>query len=192
MKPKNSAVTVLLSSLAILFSIVALCVAIPRASTLAVDYLGLLVGILALLVTVLIGWNIYTVIDAKNIREEQNNLQVDTFVKIQETCAQADHAVGDVFYRNLVGAKPYGDDYNLIYYRLSEISHLSAIGQFNFCEAIIAGLLETFTFTHNRHFSKSQMNNLYGVVAVIKRQNKIANFGGLMTLLSSFNVSVRP
>ena len=39
---------------------------------LGIDSMGIIVGILSLLVTVLIGWNIYSIIDVRQIRAELN------------------------------------------------------------------------------------------------------------------------
>lgn len=44
---------------ALFFSIISLCVSAHRTSNLSFDYLGFLVGILSVLTTVLIGWDIY-------------------------------------------------------------------------------------------------------------------------------------
>ena len=54
--------------LALIFSIAALCMTHPN--QLGFDYIGAIVGILALLVTVLIGWNIYQLVDVKGIRKD--------------------------------------------------------------------------------------------------------------------------
>ncbi len=51
----------------------------PRGVSLDFDYYGVIVGVLSILVTVLIGWNIYSVIDLKKIKEEQYS----TLIKIQ-------------------------------------------------------------------------------------------------------------
>lgn len=51
-----------LSIVAIIFCI---CRIFPRTYNLGIDYIGIIVGILSLLVTILIGWNIYTVLDIK-------------------------------------------------------------------------------------------------------------------------------
>lgn len=59
-----------LSMLAIIFSILAICFSLPR-TELSFDYLGLITGILGVLVTVLIGWNIYALID---FRQEKQRL----------------------------------------------------------------------------------------------------------------------
>ena len=50
-----------LGTTAIILSIVAICVALPRMD-MSFDYLGLITGILGVLVTVLVGWNIYMII----------------------------------------------------------------------------------------------------------------------------------
>lgn len=51
-----------LSIAAIICSVVAICVSLPSAPELGIDYIGMIVGILSLLVTMLIGWQIWNVI----------------------------------------------------------------------------------------------------------------------------------
>ena len=48
-----------------------MCLTMPRRE-MPIDYLGLITGILGILVTVLIGWNIYMIID---VRQEKENLK---------------------------------------------------------------------------------------------------------------------
>lgn len=59
-----------LSIVAIILSLIAICLALPR-TEMSFDYLGLITGILGVLVSVLIGWNIYAVID---FRQEKQRL----------------------------------------------------------------------------------------------------------------------
>ena len=59
MNKYRNIVILILSGISILVSIIALCRTYPHTSDLGMDYQGIIVGILALLVTVLIGWNIY-------------------------------------------------------------------------------------------------------------------------------------
>ena len=51
-----------LSIAAIICSVVAICVSLPSTPELGIDYIGVIVGILSLLVTMLIGWQIWNVI----------------------------------------------------------------------------------------------------------------------------------
>ena len=53
-----------------LANIVVVCLSLPAGHEPDFDYLGLIVGSLSILVTVLIGWNIYTLVDFKeNIKQ---------------------------------------------------------------------------------------------------------------------------
>lgn len=63
--------SLILSSIAIVISIITMCLTMPRRE-MSIDYLGLITGILGVLVTVLIGWNIYMIID---FRQERENLK---------------------------------------------------------------------------------------------------------------------
>lgn len=96
--------------------------------------------------------NIYCLVDLRGLRKEQEDMKANSYAQIQRTVAMSCHAVSDVYYRYLVGDKPNGDDYNLIYYRLSEIYHLSIIGDYKFCEAIIQSLLEVFADPRKTNF----------------------------------------
>lgn len=69
---------ILVSIIALCFSIAAIIVVYPRV-TLEIDYLGLIVGMLSFLITLLMGWNIYTLVDfkgkIKGIGERENELK---------------------------------------------------------------------------------------------------------------------
>lgn len=63
--------SLILSSIAIVISVITICLTMPR-TDMSIDNLGLITGILGVLVTVLIGWNIYMIID---FRQEMENLK---------------------------------------------------------------------------------------------------------------------
>lgn len=63
---KTKIVSIVISSFALTLGIVAICLVAPRRGELSFDYMGVIVGILSLLVTVLIGWNIATVLNFKD------------------------------------------------------------------------------------------------------------------------------
>lgn len=74
--------SILVSIIALCFSIAAIIVVYPRV-TLGIDYLGLIVGMLSFLITLLMGWNIYTLVDFKNKIKDIENVKSD-FRKIFE------------------------------------------------------------------------------------------------------------
>ena len=68
---KTNKLSLLVSIFAIVLSVIAISVSLPRFD-MSFDYLGLITGILGVLVTVLLGWNIYTMFD---FRQERQNLK---------------------------------------------------------------------------------------------------------------------
>lgn len=74
-----------ISILSLIVSGIAIGVSFYRTEKLSMDYMGVIVGILSLLVTVLLGWNIYTVIDMKGIKKEYEKLKEDVAFAIATT-----------------------------------------------------------------------------------------------------------
>lgn len=78
--------------IAIVISIIAISVALVYKQPITADWLGVLVGILSLLIMMLIGWNIYSVIDLNKIRHdtEKINKELETRVNNIESKVKAD------------------------------------------------------------------------------------------------------
>lgn len=56
-----------LSLIAIVLSIVAICVTYPRSEDSGLDYIGIIVGILGALVAILVGWQLYNALNLKEL-----------------------------------------------------------------------------------------------------------------------------
>ena len=56
-------ISIITSITALILSVIAVCVAAWRSPDLAFDYQGVIVGVLSLLVTALIGWQIFNVVE---------------------------------------------------------------------------------------------------------------------------------
>ena len=75
-----------LSIAAIICSVVAICVSLPSAPELGIDYIGVIVGILSLLVTMLIGWQIWnTIAIEKKIKAETKTVSKSFDKEIKTT-----------------------------------------------------------------------------------------------------------
>lgn len=64
-------------------SFIALCRTFPT-DTLDLDYMGIIVAIFSLIVTILLGWNIYQIIDVKSIRKDFEKWGIDTKKEIEK------------------------------------------------------------------------------------------------------------
>lgn len=62
-----------LSILAIVLSIIAVCVTYPRSYYPGLDYLGIIVGVLGILVAILVGWQLYNALNLKELVVQTEN-----------------------------------------------------------------------------------------------------------------------
>lgn len=76
---ERTTLAIILSSIAIFFSIVALYTSRPY--NWALDFVGVIISVLTLLVTLLVGWNIYTVVDFKR---EIEDVKKETETKLND------------------------------------------------------------------------------------------------------------
>lgn len=87
---KKETTSILLSCISLLISVIATCIATYRTPALSFDYQGVLVGALSVLVTALIGWNIYALIDFSS-KERQINATIEKIT--YEASTQMGYAV---------------------------------------------------------------------------------------------------
>ena len=66
---KSNRLTLSVSVIAIVLSVIAISTSFPR-TEMSFDYLGFITGSLSFLVTVLLGWNIYTIFDFRQERQD--------------------------------------------------------------------------------------------------------------------------
>lgn len=66
-----------LSLIAIVLSVVAICVTYPRSSDSSLDYIGIIVGILGALVAILVGWQLYNALNLKELVNQTEKAKAD-------------------------------------------------------------------------------------------------------------------
>lgn len=66
-----------LSFIAIILSIVAICVSYPRNEDSGLDYIGIIVGILGALVAILVGWQLYNALNLKELVNQTEKAKAD-------------------------------------------------------------------------------------------------------------------
>ncbi len=82
-------------------------------------------------------------------------------------------AVADYYYNILLNEEPLGVEYQLLYYRISELSHLSNIGEIGACNAVIQTLLEMIKVPENIHMTLSCKNRLIETLADVSRRKEM-------------------
>lgn len=167
-------ITVWISGASLLISVIALCIAAYRTPDLAFDYQGVLVGILSALVTILIGWNIYSTLDLKReIQKVEKAKQtvvchsemnaITTFISIAE------------YYGKEIGVRPKDDPaYRYIYFNLSVILHAATISEFKTCNSFVKAILETIA--PEVKLRKEDKVELYRIIGMIPNTSNIDRY----------------
>ena len=189
MKKENWALV--LSIVSVVISIIAICISCPHKAELGFDYQGVIVGILALLVTMLIGWNIYSIIDIRKIREELLTTKVNSAFNAEKNNAITCHAVSDYYYHFLLKSDPLGIEYQFLYYRISELFHVSNIRDTETCNVIVKVLLEMIKSPEDIHILQSCKDRLIGLLSMVNEKEKIVKYNELMSAIARLGTTPR-
>ena len=196
-KSKWSIITwIIISVLALVFSIIAICRSFYRTVDLGFDYMGVIVGVLALLVTCLVAWNIHSAIDANHkiseIRDEVNILQssinADNLAserKINKLKAELYDNVVSIN-RHIIGFEKSAVSTHMLIYMLSSIDYLSRAEEFIDADFRIDYY---YVMTKNdlelikKDIDKEAFDGLYRLLYEIPNKEKIKNFSKLEELI---------
>lgn len=177
-----------LSVTAIAISIIALCRVYPHTSDLGLDYQGIIVGILALLVTAVVGLNIYTLVDFKRATKEVEMLKGKLHNDVNTSIALGSNDIFMVYHYLITGIAPLGLEYNLIRSELSSLVHLSSIGQYDACGVVSKALVQCVVNPSGITITRKSKEELLSLLSEVKQPKKIRLFLDVAKLVASLNV----
>ena len=177
-------------ALSFTFSIVSLCKSLPRTSGL--DYIGVIVAILTLLVTILIGWNIYTVIDFNKKKEElsKNEAVLSDLILRVNNNTTADSAALEFYFAYLYAYllthnEPFGLGFWYINHTLNAILKYSEIAKYKECNALVEMLLSTIKEPPKIKVNKKRKEDLLKLVLGIHGIGNIDKYSDVLSLVSN-------
>lgn len=189
MSKYGNTITLILSAISIMVSVAALCRTYPYTSDLGMDYQGVIVGMLALLVTILIGWQIYTAInvkeelkDIKDLRREINKQERDIYIRSTNNLFEFQSAMF-MMYDNKK-EKSNSDIFQLYLHGISSIYHLCSLGKQNECTSIVNILIARKSILMSEKFQKEQIDSLMDILLSAMDISKVENAVLLVNLLS--------
>lgn len=181
------------SYISIILSIVSLIISIIAASRtlheyLRFDILSLLVGIIAALMTILIGWQIFVLIDIRTYDSKFNNLK-EQFRK----CDYEIRGYSSLGYAHTNIAwltKAQSSEWFIEYVRhsLLALSCFSKSGDFKTCWAIVDELLNNIENGDPKYYNSVKNNKQEWLMSIndIEHMEKISNSKDLIKLFSDF------
>lgn len=177
-------------AISLTMSIISLCNSLPRTDGL--DYIGVIVGILSLLVTILIGWNIYTVIDFNKKKEElaKNEAVLSELILRVNNNTTADSAALEFYFAYLYGYllthnEPLGLGFWYINHTLNAVLKYSEISKYKECNALIEMLLSTIIEPSKIKVNKERKEDLLKLVSGIHGIGNIDKYSDVLSLVSN-------
>ena len=129
-------------------SIFALIIAFPHYENATYDYHGGLVTILAILVTVLIGWNIYSIVDFNRRKNEVNSLYLAVNQALAEVSKWNNNSDGITefsfvcVYQQMINIKPLPEMYDrLLNHSVLALKYFSYSKEMDVCKELVKSLL---------------------------------------------------
>lgn len=188
MSKYRNTITLILSAISIMVSVAALCRTYPHTSDLGMDYQGMIVGILALLVTVLVGMNLYTLVDFGRATKEVELLKAKLHNDINTSLALNSNDTFIMYHYLITGIAPLGLEYNLIRSALSSLVHLSSIGQYDACGVVSKTLVQCVVNPSGITITRKSKEELLSLLSEVKQPKKIRLFLDVAQLVTSLNV----
>lgn len=134
------------------------------------DWGQVITGVLSFLVTILIAWQIWVVIDTKNIIKELQNENIKTQIhfanEYSKLSAGVYYSLFDFFRKDGLQV------YEYFKYGLLTLNHSIKVGDYGASNAMIKGLIESFPTSPIRNFDKAQLLRL---IDDVPRDNKLIN-----------------
>jgi len=184
-------ISIALSLFSIILSGIAIAVTLPSIE-LSVNYEGVFLGVLSFAVTLLIGWNIYTVVDLKEYQKKYNVLNKKIERGVNYLHNKEDYNQGlSMAYNSmgLAGAISKESQENIKIQMLLQgaaaLKTLSTLGEFGICQSVVNTLLETNSVTDKIILSEEEINNIHSLLMEVPHMDKI---DGLLDLINMMKV----
>ncbi|WP_289859182.1 hypothetical protein [uncultured Muribaculum sp.] len=162
----------------------------------AIDDLGLLVTFLTMLVTVLVTWQIYQTINAKEESKKIKQLfnaefnRVNKAIKAQkETTLLSEQALYLLYEREITGKHNNEIGYEFLHSSILTVVHASQMRKFDLCNSIVNNLLRIMSSRWNFWMFKSKKEELRDLLL---SANEIKNITNLSALLEKIENITEP
>jgi len=184
--------------LSLVVSVIALVVSLLRNSTWDVDYPSLLVSVLSVLVTLLIGWNIYTVFDLNSRKKDMDakiKLVGEQLLLMRQ---QADtnrglleQSISNLYYLQLGVPHPIPMVYFYLSHVIMAITAFSHVQEFQTCEALIKGVKEVVVRPEQTSLKEQQKRELFVLLSCVQDTQRLPSYPDLLNIVARLETDKR-
>ena len=165
---------------ALIFSITALIASLCRIEPIKVEWMGIMIGILGLLTSVLLGWQVFSIINLRGMEVKLKNLEDTSRKGDSEAIGKAYDGIATLYITSIPDENKTQDElvtdhlYGYILFTAMAIAMQCGAGNYEYCESTIGHILkiDQNKFKINKH----QRDNIFEIVAHISSHGNIKNF----------------
>jgi hypothetical protein len=146
-------------------------------------YLGWIVAVLSTLVVLLIGWQIYSVIDFRELAKNLERLQsfVDNLIEV--TGAKTGMALSDYYYHMITGNER-DFEFKYLNYSIIAIVHASRMKDLVACNTIVKSMIDVIATPEKIKLSKKNKELIFDGISQVKYGNEIEQYKELLQKLA--------
>ena len=164
-----------LSVAAAVMGAAALVISLCRIEPVTTEWLGILVGTLALITSVLLGWQLFSIINLRTMESKLKSLEEASRKGDSASIGKAYDGIATLYITSLPdSSKTQQEVISSHIFTALAMAMQSEAGNFEYCESTIGHLLK-MDIT-NLELNEGQRNNIFGIAVRISSQNKISNF----------------
>jgi hypothetical protein len=188
MKKYRNIVILILSVISTIISIIAICRVCPNTSELGLDYQGIIVGILALLVTVLIGWQIFSVIDIRKIKDDVLNMNMENYIRSERNSVEIQMSLSQYYLDRGLETNDRIAVFKYLLHSISTIVHQERINDINGANAMINTIISSVSDPNKILLTQVQKNSLIELIFLFRKNHDIHNTDNLLSLVTKMEV----
>lgn len=175
-----------LSIISLIVSVIALCVAYFRCKPLEANWPGILVGILSVLVTVLIGWNISSLLDIKALAKEMEKRMKESKENEFQLGASMHSSLANIHSSQFELVK--GHEYFFLINETRSIMFNSYLKNYEKCSQHIKDIFKYRSYFQNLKLKDCEKECLFSSIVQVVNQDKIYQWDELVSFYKKLGV----
>ncbi|MBQ7042651.1 MAG: hypothetical protein IJN66_08105 [Muribaculaceae bacterium] len=181
-----------LATIAIVMSVASLIIVLCRIEPITIDWMGILVGILGLLTSVLLGWQVFSIINLRRMESELKNLEDISRKGDSDAIGKAYDGIATLYITSLPDEGKTKEEiisnhlYGYILFISLAMLTKSEAENYDYCESTIGHLLKMNV--EQLRINGKQRDNLFDIATRISHTENVKNYPDYLRWLSNLNI----
>lgn len=181
----------IISVASMIAGVTALIISLCRIEPVTAEWLGILIGILGLLTSVLLGWQVFSIINFRGMESKLKTLEEDSRRGDSAAIGKAYDGIATLYITSIPDENKSNEEvisdhiYGYLLFSALAMVTQSDAGNYEYCESTIGHILKTDT--RRLLINDKQRDNLFDIATKIAGHGNIKNFAGYLKWIASLS-----